>query len=297
MNFQPNQLQQLTQQAIAAARAAGEVIIRHYHNDIQVEHKNRGDSLASQVVTAADREAQAAILERLTPTCAAYNLGLLSEESPDSGDRLEKPAFWSIDPLDGTLAFIEKTAGFSVSIAFVTRSGEALIGVVHDPLTGKVFHAIQGQGIFIDDVTFTPPALDPTRPLVLQTDFSFRQHRWFEATLDGLRHCAETLGLPGADLRHAIGAVMNACKVLQDPNTVYFKYPRKGDSGGSLWDYAATAALFHEAGAIATDINGQPMALNRSDSTFMNHRGILYAANPRIAQCIRNMNDELEKTA
>ena len=63
------------------------------------------------MVTEVDHKAQAAILEILEPTCANYDLALLTEESPDNGQRLKKPAFWSIDPMDGTLAFNKNPRG------------------------------------------------------------------------------------------------------------------------------------------------------------------------------------------
>lgn len=293
MSLGSDQLQQLAETAILAAKAAGAVINAYRRQAIQVEHKARGTSLASQVVTQADREAQTAILDVLRPSCTDFDLGLLTEESPDSGDRLIKPAFWSIDPLDGTLAFINNSPGFSVSIALVARSGEPLIGVVYDPVADTLFKAVRGQGVLVDGCPMVIPPLDDARPLLLHTDASFQQHPWFNATRDGLQHCATALGLPGADIRLTTGAVLMACTVLTTANSCYFKYPRRGDSGGSLWDYAATAALFHEAGAIASDIHGQPMALNRADATFMNHRGILFATSAPLADCIMAMYRQL----
>ena len=47
--------------------------------------------------------------------------------------RLELNYFWCIDPLDGTLPFIEGKVGYAVSIGLVSRDGTPLIGVVCDP--------------------------------------------------------------------------------------------------------------------------------------------------------------------
>ncbi len=295
MNLSVDQLQALTQLAITAARAAGDIINHHRHDKVQVHHKDRGTSAASQVVTEVDHKAQAAILEILEPSCANYDLALLTEESPDTGQRLKKPAFWSIDPMDGTLAFIQNTPGFSVSIALVARNGTPLIGVVYDPVTDNLMRAIQTRGIFKNGNTLQIPSMECTQPLVLQTDFSFQQHPWFEQTLTGLQDVAQKIGLNGAEIQYAAGGVLTACKILEAPNTCYFKYPRTDNSGGSLWDYAATACLFHEAGAVATDIFGQAMDLNRADSTFMNHRGLLYAAHRTLAEEIILLHEKLSR--
>ena len=62
-----------------------------------------------------------------------------------------------------------------------------------------------------------------------------------------------------------------------------FKFPRKEEGGGALWDFAATACLYGEAGAVATNIHGGPLDLNRADGTWMNHEGVLFATSSAIA--------------
>jgi myo-inositol-1(or 4)-monophosphatase len=109
--------------------------------------KNGGASLAAQVVTEVDHLSQDIILKTLHPSCLIYDLALLSEESPDDNQRLQKDYFWCIDPLDGTLPFIESVPGYSVSIALVSREGQSMLGVVYDPVTQTLYHAIQGQGL------------------------------------------------------------------------------------------------------------------------------------------------------
>ena len=93
------------------------------NEDIAVEKKQGGTSYASQVVTEVDRACETAILSHLLPTCQEFDLALLSEETEDDGSRFEEDFFWCIDPMDGTLPFINKQPGFSVSIALVAKMG------------------------------------------------------------------------------------------------------------------------------------------------------------------------------
>jgi len=65
---------------------------------------------------------------------------------------------------------------------------------------------------------------------------------------------------------------------LENGPGCHLKLPKPEEGGGSLWDYAATACIYEEVGAWATDVYGQPLELNRRESTFMNHRGVLYAS-------------------
>ncbi|MES9942701.1 MAG: inositol monophosphatase family protein [Candidatus Thiodiazotropha sp. 6PLUC2] len=293
MSFSREQLEKLTHQAIDAARTAGELIAEHRNQAITIGQKALGTSQASQIITDVDHKAQAVILEQLLPSLKDYDLALLSEEAPDDGRRHNKPAFWCIDPMDGTLAFANNKPGFSVSISLVARNGSPLIGVVYDPVEKTTYHALHNQGAFKNNHPITPPQLDMNRPLTLRTDYSFQSDTRLQQTQSGLETIADRIGVEGAEIEFHIGAVSNACSVLEEPNTCYFKYPRPDASGGSLWDYAATACICQEAGAVASDIFGNPMDLNRVDSTFMNHRGLLFAGHKMLAKEIIALNERL----
>ena len=279
-------LERLLQHAIAAAEAAAAVIRSYCEQDVDVAHKSTGDSEASQVVTEVDHAAQRVIIETLAPTLSGDGIALLAEESTDDGSRFEQPAFWSIDPMDGTLAFIRKQAGYAVSIALVSSQGDPLLGVVYDPVSRDRYHAVRGGGAFLNDQPLESPPLDKSAPLVLCADISFARHERLQETREAFDEIAAALGLSGSTIDLRIGAVMNALSALGEPNHCYFKYPRRDDSGGSLWDYAATACIVSEAGGVACDAYGEAMDLNRRGSTFMNHRGVLYAPSDAVAQAI-----------
>lgn len=296
MTLSRSQLHALADLATKAAQEAGDYIATRRSSQVHVQHKAVGNSLASQVVTEVDHRSQAILLQQLAPSLRAFNLALLTEETPDDGGRLEKPAFWCLDPMDGTLAFIQDSLGFSVSIGLVARDGEPLLGVVFDPVEGDLYRAVR-EGVFKNSHRMTLPALRRDQPLVLRTDLSFRTHPWVEQTQRQLHSLAEELGLPGAEIEYRVGAVMNACKILGEANVCYFKYPRTSESGGSLWDYAATACLFRELGAVACDIRGNALDLNRAGSTFMNHAGILYTSYPPLADKIIGLYQHLMITA
>ena len=283
MKLSGTELIELASLAIDAATAAGEMIARSRPKEI--EHKSGGSSLASQVVTEVDRRSEASIVETLTPTLERFGLGLLTEEQPDDGGRLKAEYFWCIDPIDGTLPFIEGTPGYAVSIALVHRAGTPAIGVVYDPVEKTVVHAVAGAGAFRNGQLWLQPSPSGTN-LSLFTDRSFLSGESREQITAGLEEIAQDMGLTDLHIDASAGAVMNAYKVLANPLACYMKLPKQ-NGGGSLWDYAATACIFKEAGAVATDINGQRFDLNRADSTFMCHRGILFATSETLAERIR----------
>jgi len=276
----------LSQCAISAAYQAGSIITKHAHRPVSVNGKKGGSSLASQVVTEVDYLCQDIILQALRPTCTVYDLALLTEESPDSLERLEKDFFWCIDPLDGTLPFIESTSGYAVSIALVARDGTPYIGVIYDPLEQALYHAVKGCGAFRNGNLWILGSVLAAHEhsLTFITDRSFAKHRLFSAVITELKSISTAMGYAGMNTILQGGAAMNACWVLENSPACYFKFPKPEEGGGCLWDYAATACLFTEAGAVVSDIEGKPLDLNRSDSTFMNHRGVLYASDQNLAR-------------
>lgn len=284
MRLSTADLHELADAAIAAACEAGQMIASS--RPTEVRHKTGGASLASQVVTEIDRRSEDIILASLEPTMTRFELGLLTEEQDDDGGRLSADYFWCVDPLDGTLPFIEGTPGYAVSIALVGRDGTPWIGVVYDPVETSLFHAISGQGAFLNHQAWPLKTQPRGEDLTVFADRSLVAGDDHEAVVEHLRRIAQEAGLAGVRLDTTGGAVMNACRVLANPPACYFKYPGPS-GGGSLWDFAATACLFREAGAVATDMYGAPLDLNRADSSFMNHRGVLYATDEVLAQRIQ----------
>lgn len=281
------ELAALAEQATQAALEAGRVIRSYGKRKVEVNYKDGGHTLASQVVTEVDRKAQDAILRLLAPSCNDFDIAVLTEESEDDRSRLEKEYFWCIDPMDGTLSFINGEAGYSVSIALVARDGSPQIGVVYDPVREVLYHAVRDQGLKRTGSTWKPEA--NASELTFTYDRSFLDRPEFEEVIKRLEAHAQTLGLQGLTAIQYGGAVMNACHVLERAPGCHFKFPKPREGGGSLWDYAATACLFREGGAVVSDVYGAPLDLNRTDSTFMNHRGALYATDPALAAKVREI--------
>ncbi|MFZ5988359.1 MAG: 3'(2'),5'-bisphosphate nucleotidase CysQ family protein [Bacillota bacterium] len=289
-------LYELHHQAVNAAYQAGQLIVRHMHKKITPQNKLSGDSLASQVVTEVDFLSQDIILKMLLPTCEKYDLGFLTEERDDSLSRLNKDFFWCIDPMDGTLSFVEAMPGFSVSVALVSKSGESQMGVVYDPLEDNLYSAIKGKGVLRNRKRWQPPlgSLHKTQQIKVFIDRSMVQNQLFNIITEELERFATQNGLRGFEFIKRGGAVMNACWVLENHPACYFKFPKKGTGGGCLWDFAATSCLFSECGAKVCDIYGDSLDLNRADSTYMNHKGVLYASNHELAKWVMDLYKRIQ---
>jgi 3'(2'), 5'-bisphosphate nucleotidase/myo-inositol-1(or 4)-monophosphatase len=289
MQLEAKELSLLADLACEAARAAGALIASYREREVEVLHKAGGDSLASQVVTEVDELSQSLILKHLQPTVDRYDLALLTEESEDDGSRHAKDYFWCIDPMDGTLPFTQGIPGYSVSIALVARDGQPMIGVVYDPVKDKLYRAVAGQGITINGAAWMPPKPENpfAQPLRFYCDCTFETHPDRDTIIAQMEAFAMKLGYAGLSVQSGGGGVLNACWVLEHAPACYFKKPKIKTGGGSLWDFAATACLFQEGGTYGRDFGGQALDLNRSDSTFMNHRGVLFTSDHDLGRQIR----------
>ena len=290
MRLTPDHLTELESLAIQAATRAGEMIQSKAKHDHQVRQKKGGSSLASQVVTAVDLESQQIILKTLRETLTRFDLGLLTEESPDDSSRHSHDHFWCIDPLDGTLSFTRGSPGYSVSIALVARDGTPRIGVVYDPVTATLYTAVSGKGARRNGKPWEIQHPLPNAPLTIMIDNSFITQANDPDFRKRLENVATKSGCTSTRIIDHAGAVLNACQVIEHSPALYFKFPKPKSGGGSLWDFAATTCLFQELGLHVTDIHGQSLNLNPKGDTFMNHRGVLFASSPSIAFAVNQLS-------
>lgn len=291
MKLDAKQLNDVADAACLAARAAGAAIRAYTGGEVAVQHKDSGDSLASQVVTEVDWRSQTVILDSLADATARYELGLLTEELSDDGSRFERDYFWCIDPLDGTLPFTQGKAGYAVSIALVDRAGRAVIGVAYDPVQDRLYRAVAGQGLTINAESFRvcEPVLDAHPVLHFCMDCTFDtdpQRGQITAYLDRLAH---RLGYEQALVEVRGGAVCNACYVLEHGPAAYLKAPKPELGGGSIWDFAAISCIFQEAGAAVSDYHGQPLDLNSRTQTFFNHCGVSFVSDLALAASLQSV--------
>lgn len=261
-----------------AAVEAGKIISEKSGCFENLTNKEVGSSEASGVVTEVDLLSQNIILEKLNPTLKEFDLGLLTEESTDDSSRLVKDYFWSIDPLDGTLPFIKGETGYSVSIALVSCDGIPHVGVVYDPTREVLYSAVKDEGVYRNRKRWKPE-IAKNKVFTVAYDKSFKKSKYYDRSLNSIKKLAETYGCESLEIVDNCGAVLNAITVLENSPGCYFKFPKKEEGGGSLWDFSATACIFAEAGFIVSNIYGEALNLNPGDTTFMNNYGVVYTDN------------------
>jgi fructose-1,6-bisphosphatase/inositol monophosphatase family enzyme len=284
MSLTSDQILELSEIAKKAALAAGKIIAGHQGTKINVESKMGGENIASCVVTEIDIKAEQVILDHLKPTLETYKLGLLTEESTDDSSRFDNDYFWCIDPLDGTLCFSRNEDGYSTSIALVSKEGIPIIGVVYNPRHNSLYHAVKDQGAFKNDSPLKVQS--NSESLTLLFDQSYLKHPQYEKQIEKLKKDLKNLGLLELNIHHLGGAVMNGISTIEMAPAFYYKFPKKADGGGSLWDFAASSVIQSEAGGYNSDYLRSPLELNRAGSTFMNHKGVIFSSSKELLDII-----------
>lgn len=126
--------------AAQLARSAGHLLReQQLSGDLEIATKEGGE-----VVTSADRRADQLIQEGLRsafPGDAVY-----SEETPDSGDRLNCRRVWIVDPLDGTSTYVRGGDEYCVSIG-LSIDGHAVVGAIYNPSRDELVHGSVGAGV------------------------------------------------------------------------------------------------------------------------------------------------------
>lgn len=285
MELKSDDLKKLCEIAVNAAIKAGSYINKHAKDKFNVKLKSDSESYASQVVTEVDVKSQEIILGVLEPTMKKFDLGILTEELEDDSSRFEKDYFWCIDPLDGTLPFIEKKHGYSVSIALVDKDGAPIIGVILDSMMNVLYQAIKGNGIKRNGKSWEWDQND-NRALTFIHDRSMASDARFNDILTKLDAVKNEMHLDRLNVIGYGGGALNAMWVLENAPACYFKLPKSNSGGGSIWDFAASACIFTETKAYVGNTIGGVLDLNRKDSTFMNHEGVMYASNFHLKKAL-----------
>ncbi len=239
MNLEQQDLRQMLETAVVAARLAGQRAMESIHY-VKATVKNGTD-----LVTEADRACQQIIIDRIKETFPDH--GFIAEEGEDGklykrSPRSEPALWWVIDPIDGTTNFAHGIPIFAVSIA-VLFEGRPVVGVIFDPATDAMYTAVAGGDAQLDGRRLEVGAEDvgPLTSVGLDSHFESPLPAWVGTLINQSRF--RNFGTTALHLAYVAGnglVAMVACT------------PK-------LWDIAAGAMIAETAGAVVTDWRGQPL--------------------------------------
>ncbi len=231
----PQDLRELLDFAVHAARQAGELTLRHFDPAIAFEMK-----ADNTPVTIADRGAEELLRKLIARAFPSH--GIVGEEFGEQAG--SEPARWILDPIDGTISFISGVPLYSVLVGFEWR-GEMLAGVIHLPALRETVYAARGLGCRWND---RPAHVSDVRELrrarLVLTSAKLAYECGRGPAYERLRAaCYADRGWSDA-YGYALLATGRA-EIVLDPRM-------------ALWDNAALLPVVTEAGGTFTDWAGQP---------------------------------------
>ena len=219
--------------AVEAARAAGQAIMEVYSQSFEVYTKDDASP-----VTQADLRASNIIKEMLQVT----GLPFVSEEDLPP-DRSGFGRYWLVDPLDGTVEFVNRNGEFTVNIALIENK-RPVLGVIYAPTFDRIWTSVE-----------TPQCDVSTRPFTVLVS---RSHRTAEvdAYIDKVLrpvHPDLVIDTQGSSLKFA--------RLVEGTADVYVCYSKTKE-----WDTAAADAILTAAGGKVLRISdGMPLEYDKED--------------------------------
>ncbi|WP_010097927.1 inositol monophosphatase family protein [Ornithinibacillus scapharcae] len=236
---------------------AGNIIRQKIDDPLEIDTKSNPNDL----VTTMDKDTERFFVEKIKSTYPDHLL--LSEEG--FGDEIPslEGTIWIIDPIDGTMNFVQQKRNFAISIG-IYHDGIGEIGLIYNVMEDVLYYAKRGEGAFKNGKALMPLE----KGLVLEESVIGLNHLWLcenrlvdEKIMQDLVKTARGSRTYGSA---ALEFAFVAEGVLEGYLTMSL----------SPWDVAAGMILVDEVGGVTTTIDGEPINLLTRNSVFVGHPDI-----------------------
>ena len=237
-------MEQLLTLAKNAALQAGKAIMEVYATAFEVYTKDDDSP-----VTQADLRASRIIKEMLAPS----GLPFVSEEDLPA-DRSQYTRYWLVDPLDGTVEFVNRNGEFTVNIALIDDK-RPVMGVIYAPVLDRIWYADGGQWTEDKRDSVISSASSAPRPFTVLVSRSHRTQEVDDYIDKVLRpsHPDLVIDTQGSSLKFA--------RLAEGSADVYVCYSKTKE-----WDTAAAEAILCAAGGKVLRISdGKPLEYSKAD--------------------------------
>lgn len=221
-----------------AAREAGRIAMRYWRQDPQVWDKGGEHGPVTEADLAVNDMLKAKLL------AARPDYGWLSEETPDTTDRLAVDTVFIVDPIDGTRAFVAGEETWAHSLA-VAHQGRVTAGVVYLPAIDRIYVASATSAPMRDGEVIRASGRERLEGAnILTTKANLVPENW-------------PGGVPEITRSFRASLAYRMCLAAE------------GRFDGMLtlrdaweWDIAAGSLIAEKAGAVVTDRNGAALRFN-----------------------------------
>ncbi|MBI4539019.1 MAG: inositol monophosphatase [Gemmatimonadetes bacterium] len=265
--------------AVRAAREGGKVARARLGHPGYLKWKGRRD-----VVSEASLEVQEAIVSSVLAEFP--DAGILAEEGPEEAPLpLDAEHLWIVDPICGSLNFVQGIPYFGISIA-LRSEGSIRIGVVYDPCREELFAAttgtaatLNGEQIVVQQIS---EGADAWSSAIVGTDWPpsgerrERAKRIVGLMVDQVSQCT-LMGSPA----------LGICSVGAGRLHAYWHLDLK------IWDIAAASLILRRAGGILTDTQG--MSWLYSDGGYIASNAVIHNSTLSCIQAVPRLGADADK--
>lgn len=236
--------------AIAAARAAGKIILDNFLNLKNIDMKGTQD-----VVTNVDFECQSKIVEIIKEKFPDHEF--IGEENLETRSGSEYK--WVIDPVDGTINYANGLPIACTSVALM-KNDEVILGVVFDPFRDELFFAEKGKGAFLNN---NPIQISEKDKLIdCLVGVGGIRGKNLDRVLDDLKKVIPNI----RHVRDLGSAALELCYTACGRFDGYFCRSLH------LWDCAAASLIIIEAGGRISNFEGIPW--NNDESIIASNKNV-----------------------
>jgi myo-inositol-1(or 4)-monophosphatase len=237
-------------------KEAGQMIRSSFDKTLNIQTKSDPNDLVTNI----DQEIEQFFIKKIKEQFPAHKI--LGEEG--FGDKLNslEGVVWIIDPIDGTMNFIHQQRNFAISIG-VYENGVGKIGLVYDVAHDELYHAINGNGAYLNEKRL--PALKET---ALSESILAMNTAWVMEN----KRIDHRLLIPLA--REVRGTRSYGSAALE----LVFLATSRIDAYISLrlspWDIAGGAVIVEELGGVITNLRGGKLNFLTQDSLLLAKPGL-----------------------
>ncbi len=191
-------------------------------------------------VTQADKEVELQLLADLQANFPGE--GIIGEETGSHPG--EHSLVWSIDPIDGTAAYLCRLPSWGISLGLIAE-GQPALGVVYLPALDELYYGAKGCGAYMESPLWKKQRLDVSTAALSQKENQILVPSTF--------HNRFTVDYKGK-IRSLGSTVAHAMMVA------------RGDAAGALmrvyhWDLAGSIPILLEAGGCVDYLDGRPFQI------------------------------------
>ncbi|RFB18134.1 inositol monophosphatase family protein [Bacillus sp. HNG] len=238
---------------------AGEILRKATQESVNVEYKTS----AADLVTNKDKEIEQFFIDHIKTSFPSHFF--LGEEGLATNQDFnpENEIVWIVDPIDGTTNFVHQKRNFAISIG-IYEKGMPRIGIVYDPIADEMFHAVAGQGAYLNE----QPLSKLEDKGLEEANISICQY-WLVPN-DRVDHTIFTEMIQKARGTRYLGSaaleiVYVACGRLE----TYFDFRL------SPWDIAGGMVILQEVGGVMKTLDNQSFSVFSPQITIFSNNNVL----------------------